>query len=288
MESMTGFGNRTEFIGEYQVTVLAKSVNNKGLSLHFRLPKDISHLEKQLYDQAREIFSRGRIDLNVLIDVSSGGLIPEPDFVLAKAYIDSANKIANEYFLTSSPDAFDIVTIPGIMKAPDFYDTSDFADKLIGIAQKVFHDLLNSRQEEGNGLFSVFEANMKKIKKLSDPVSEGHRNRVEYLFDERKKRINELVAGVELDENRMMQELAVLSDRIDISEEHQRLSAHIQTGLKILKSNNCGRKLGFILTEMHRELNTMGAKVDNAEAIHQVIEMKELLGELREQVANVQ
>jgi len=288
MESMTGFGNRTEFIGEYQVTVLAKSVNNKGLSLHFRLPKDISHLEKKLYDQAREIFSRGRIDLNILIDASSGEVTPEPDFPLAKAYIDSANKIAKEYFLTSSPDAFDIVTIPGIMKAPDFNDTSDFIDKLIGIVQKAFQDLLVSRREEGNGLFSVFETNMKKIEELSTPVSEGHKGRVEHLFDERKRRVSELVAGAELDENRMMQELAVLSDRIDISEEYQRLSAHIQAGLKILKSNNCGRKLGFILTEMHRELNTMGAKVDNAEAIHQVIEMKELLGELREQVANVQ
>jgi len=288
MESMTGFGNRTEFIGEYQVTVLVKSVNNKGLSLHFRMPKDFSHLEKQMYDRAKELFSRGRIDLNISIDSNFGGVMPEPDFILAKAYIDSANKIAKEYFLTSSPDAFDIVTIPGIMKLPDFREASGFTEELIDIVQKAFQDLLDSRREEGNGLFSVFERNMKKIKELSTPVSDGHKDRVEYLFNERKKRISELVESTDLDENRMMQELAVLSDRIDISEEHQRLSAHIQTGLKILKTNNCGRKLGFILTEMHRELNTMGAKVDNADAIHQVIEMKELLGELREQVANVQ
>jgi len=75
---------------------------------------------------------------------------------------------------------------------------------------------------------------------------------------------------------------------MDISEEYQRLSTHISSALGILAGNQCGRKLGFILQEMHRELNTMGAKVDDSEAVRMVIEMKDLLGGLREQVANVQ
>lgn len=97
-----------------------------------------------------------------------------------------------------------------------------------------------------------------------------------------------MLGDAAVDENRLAQEMALLSDRIDISEEYQRLDAHIQSGLLILEKDDCGRKLGFILQEMHRELNTMGSKVDNSEAVHQVIEMKDILGGLREQVANVQ
>lgn len=288
MESMTGFGNSSQVVDKYRITVLVKSVNNKGLGLHFRMPREAAHLEEALYRRGKELFSRGRIDVNVSVESDSGGALPEPDITLARAYLDGADKLGKEFFLTSSPDAFRLVTLPGMMRIPDPSDGAGFDENLISAVEEAFQKLLLSRQQEGDGLALMFAGNLKQIGELSGPVSRGHGERVAHLFSERKKRITELLGDAALDENRLAQEMALLSDRIDIAEEYQRLAAHVKSGLAVLADNRCGRKLGFILQEMHRELNTMGSKVDNSEAVHQVIEMKDILGGLREQVANVQ
>jgi len=288
MESMTGFGSGTELIGKYKVTVLAKSVNNKGLGLFFRMPREAAHLEEALYRRGKELFSRGRIDINISVDSDTGGALSEPDLTLAQAYLEGADKLAKEFFLTSSPDAFRLVTLPGMMRVPDPSAGEGFDHTLVSAAEEAFQELLGSRREEGKGLAAMFHDNLTRIGELSNPVAEAHSQRVSHLFTERGKRISELLDDARVDENRMAQELAILSDRIDISEEYQRLEAHIHSALAILDNNECGRKLSFILQEMHRELNTMGSKVDCSDAVHQVIEMKDILGGLREQVANVQ
>ena len=288
MESMTGFGNSSQVVDKYRITVLVKSVNNKGLSLHFRMPREAAHLEEALYRRGKELFSRGRIDVNVSVDSDLGGVLPEPDITLARAYLEGADKLAKEFFLTSSPDAFRLITLSGMMRIPDPSEGDGFDVNLLSAVEEALQALLCSRREEGKGLALMFAENLKRICELSLPVSNGHSERVTHLFTERKRRIVELLGDAAVDENRLAQEMALLSDRIDISEEYQRLDAHVQSALLILEENDCGRKLGFILQEMHRELNTMGSKVDNSEAVHQVIEMKDILGGLREQVANVQ
>ncbi len=288
MESMTGFGNSSQVVDKYRITVLVKSVNNKGLGLHFRMPREAAHLEEALYRKGKELFSRGRIDVNVSVESDKGGILPEPDITLARAYLEGADKLAKEFFLTSSPDAFRLVTLSGMMRVPDPSAGEGFDQNLLSAVKEAFQHLLNSRREEGNGLASMFAEKLQLIDKLSVPVSEGHSQRVTHLFCERKNRITELLGDAKVNDDRLAQEMALLSDRIDISEEFQRLSAHVHSALLVLEENDCGRKLGFILQEMHRELNTMGSKVDNSEAVHQVIEMKDILGGLREQVANVQ
>ena len=288
MESMTGFGNSSQVVGVCRITVLAKSVNNKGLGLHFRLPREAAHLEEALYRRGKELFLRGRIDVAVSVESDTGGSLPEPDLTLARAYLDGADKLVKEFFLTSSPDAFRLVTLPGMMRVPDPSGEEGFDQGLVSTVEEAFQQLLVSRRSEGEGLAEMFRESLDRISVLSGPVAEAHSERVEYLFSERKRRVTELMGEAAVDENRLVQELALVSDRIDIAEETQRLLAHIQSGLSVLADNGCGRKLGFILQEMHRELNTMGAKVDSVDAAHSVIEMKDILGGLREQVANVQ
>jgi len=288
MESMTGFGNASENIGSYVVTALARSVNNKGLSLFFRLPREAVHLEQRLHETARSIFARGRIDVNVSLDTRDGGALPEPDRDLARAYIKGAEQLAGEFSVAVNTDAFRLVTLPGIMRIPDPSTGEGFEDLLVSCCEKAFQSLSESRRNEGHGLEEYFRSSLERIRELSSPVASQHSERVNALFQERRRRVEELSREITLDENRLAQELALLSDRIDISEEYQRLAAHIDAAMAILDQSDSGRKMGFILQEMHRELNTMGAKVDCSEAVYQVIEMKDLLGGLREQVANVQ
>lgn len=288
MESMTGFGNSTKTVGSHDITVLAKSVNNKGLSVFFRMPRDAAHLEHALNAQARELFLRGRIDVNVTVESHEAKMVPEPNTNLARAYLDGADKLAKEFYLTSCPDAFTLLTLPGMMRVPDLSESEDFETTLKTVCMEALTALMETRREEGRVTGESFRAALISIGEMAGPVAEAHRERVAVLFQERKKRVADLTGDSSLDENRMMQELALLSDRMDVTEEYQRLSAHIDASLALIDENDCGRKLGFMLQEMHRELNTMGAKVDETSAVHQVIEMKDLLGGLREQVANVQ
>jgi uncharacterized protein (TIGR00255 family) len=288
MESMTGFGSTTEVVGGYEVTILCRSVNNKGLTVSFRIPRQTAHLEQALGRAARELFSRGRIDVNISLEAKEGASLPEPDLDLARAYIRASEKLSGEFYLTSSPDSFSLVTLPGVMRQPEPEEGEGFDESLLSACNDAFAALLANRREEGNALEEHFRDSLGKIAELSVPVSRGQSERVKGVFLERRKRVEELLREPFNDENRLAQELALLSDRMDISEEFQRLSTHIESALGILSGNQCGRKLGFILQEMHRELNTMGAKVDDSEAVRTVIEMKDLLGGLREQVANVQ
>lgn len=288
MESMTGFGICSKVIESHKITVLTKSVNNKGLSLVFRIPRETAHLEQALHRIAREIFSRGRIDVSISLERDSSAAPAEPDIDLAGAYMRGAGALAEKFSLSSSPDAFQLVTLPGVMREPEPSVGECFDSAVISACRGAFESLLSSRREEGKGLAGAFRVSLESISDLSGPVLRDHSERVQAIFQERKKRVADLLNDANVDENRLAQELALLSDRMDISEEHQRLSAHIRSALAILTENDSGRKLGFILQEMHRELNTMGSKADCSEAVHRVIEMKDLLGGLREQVANVQ
>lgn len=288
MESMTGFGSSVKVVGAFEITVLCKSVNNKGLTVSFRMPRQTAHLEQALNRSARELFSRGRIDVSVSVEAGEDAALPAPDLELARAYLKAAEKLSGEFYLTSSPDSFSLVTLPGVMRQPEPTEGQDFDSSLTAVCTEALKALRSSRLEEGAVLETTFRDTLNRIAELALPVYEGHSRRVDQLFQERRKRIEELLGEKFTDENRLAQELALLSDRLDISEEYQRLSAHVESALGTLKDNGCGRKLGFILQEMHRELNTMGAKVDESAAVHQVIEMKDLLGGLREQAANVQ
>lgn len=285
---MTGFGSAIEVVGGHEITILCRSVNNKGLTVSFRMPRQTAHLEQTLNKAARELFSRGRVDVNIALEAQDGASLPEPDLNIARAYIKASEKLSGEFYLTSSPDSFALVTLPGVMRQPEPAGGEGFDESLLSACSRAFTSLLANRREEGGALEGYFRDSLSRIAELAVPVYRAQSDRVRGVFLERRKRVEELLGEPFNDENRLAQELALLSDRMDISEEFQRLSTHIESSLGILSGNQCGRKLGFILQEMHRELNTMGAKVDDSEAVRTVIEMKDLLGGLREQVANVQ
>lgn len=288
MESMTGFSSSAETVDSHEITVLCKSVNNKGLTVSFKMPRQVAHLEPELTAIARGLFLRGRIDVSISVDAVGEGGLPVPDLDLARAYIRGAEALSGEFFLTSTPDAFNLVTLPGVMRLSDPVTGDGFDSVILSLCRRVLESLRESRRAEGESLSRVFRESLEKIREKALPVHENHSRRVGEIFQNRRKRIHELIGEPVVDEARLVQELALLSDRMDISEEYERLVSHVNAALGVLNGNDCGRKLGFLLQEMHRELNTMGSKADQTDAVHSVIEMKDILGGLREQAANVQ
>lgn len=289
MESMTGFGSARAELNGCVLTASARSVNHRGLSVHLRFPREAASLEQEAHGMITEGFRRGRIELTVSVETGGAdGTAPETDMDMAAAYVRAAAAMGREFGLEPGITAFGLMGMPGVLRVPGPSDPGDLAPVLPGVIGEALAALKESRLREGEGLRCVFRDGLSSLMEQTGPMASGHGQRVQAAFEKYRKRIGELLADAEMDQARLVQEIAVMADRLDISEECQRLVHHAREAMAVLDEPACGMKLGFLVQEMHRELNTMGAKVTDPEAVHCVIRMKELVGGMKEQAANVQ
>ncbi|MFO7626903.1 MAG: YicC/YloC family endoribonuclease [Candidatus Fermentibacteraceae bacterium] len=289
MESMTGFGSASQRLKGFLITATARSVNHRGLSIHLRFPREAVPLEQAAHEKTREMFQRGRVELTVSVETEDGsGTAPEIDLDRAGAYVRAAACIEAAFQTVSGVTAHGVLSLPGVLRMPDPARFGDFSGVLTGVIGDALAGLKESRLREGAGLAVVFNESLGALMEQVEPIASTHGERVRTVFEKNRGRIRELLGEVELDEARFVQEVAVMADRLDVSEECQRLLHHAREALGILGEPVCGMKLGFLVQEMHRELNTMGAKVTDPQAVYGVIRMKELVGGMKEQAANVQ
>lgn len=289
MESMTGFGSASQRLNGFLISASARSVNHRGLSIHLRFPREAAALEQTAHVMTREMFQRGRIELSVTVDTEAGsGSVPEIDMERAGAFVRAADGIREAFHTESGVTAFGVLSLPGVLRMPDPASFGDFSGVLSRVVGDALKGLKESRRKEGEGLERVFRESLRAMMEQVGPIADTHAERVRAVFGKNRARVRELLGEVELDEARFVQEVAVMADRLDISEECQRLLHHAREALGILGETVCGMKLGFLVQEMHRELNTMGAKVTDTSAVHGVIRMKEHVGGMKEQAANVQ
>ncbi len=289
MESMTGFGSAKAILNGFTVTASARSVNHRGLNIVLRFPREAAMLEQGAHELAREMFHRGRIDIAVAIDAESGpGSPAEVDIERAGALVRALGELSGMFNLEPGTTAFGLLTAPGVLRLPDPCRSGEFQGVVRDVVRRALTDLRDSRAREGQSLILVFRRALSSIQDRVAPISDGQGERVQAAFGKARRRVAELLADTGVDETRLAQEIAIMADRLDVSEECARLSHHAREAMDILGEPVCGMKLGFLIQEMHRELNTMGSKVTDSETVHAVIAMKELVGNMKEQAANVQ
>ncbi|MCD4701898.1 MAG: YicC family protein [Candidatus Aegiribacteria sp.] len=293
MESMTGFG-RAEASGDgFILTVEAKSVNHKSLSIYLKLPEVLSDIELEIRKVINGMFERGRIRLNVDIELNGeGGSSVSINMDSARQYIAAAEQISKDSEYISEMSAGELLNLPGVAEraCPAMLDRGELTEAFRLAVIKALNELRESRRREGAVLAPLFLEGFTGIRELADPVLARQKENVQERYGRLKERVFELMNDVRLDEDRLMNELALLADRSDVTEEVHRLECHLDHALEIVDSHNSpiGRKLEFIIQEMHRELNTMGAKVDDPEQSLRVIEMKNTVSSLKEQAANIE
>lgn len=293
MESMTGIGTASVQGNGFGITIEAKSVNHKSLSPAIRLPDVLWNQESVVWKVLNRLFERGRIKINVRIDIEGeDASLPSVNLDAVRKYIKAAKGISTDFDCTDEVSAGVLFGLPGVvsMTDPSELDIGELNTVFLECLEKALNALKKSRLREGNVLDPVFRDGFREIGSLADPILLEQKKNVQEKFLKLKKRISILLEDVTLDENRLMQELAIIADRSDVSEEAQRLQCHLDHAGEILNSDETspGRKLGFLIQEMHREINTMGSKVDNAELSLSVIEMKNILSSLKEQVVNIE
>jgi len=289
--SMTGYGHGVHIENDIEATVEVKSVNNRYLDTSIKTPKSLSLFEPNIREIIGQYAKRGRV--NVWISLKSNdneyqNLALNQELV--DAYVRLSREIADRHQLEAALDLSQLLTLPDVITMEN-EDESD--EKLWAVAQKALHQALKEmngmRNREGLEIKIDFEKRIKAldtaIKKIEAIAADGPEAELEKL----RERVKKLIGDKDIDEGRLELELAVISDRIDITEECTRFHSHNTVFGEMLESNQSeGRKLNFLLQEMNREANTMAAKAYTTDISHRVVEIKEEIEKIREQVQNIE
>jgi uncharacterized protein (TIGR00255 family) len=293
MDSMTGYGSHSLVFRDAVISVQARSVNQKGLQVVFRMPQVLAGLEEPGRSLVRAMFRRGRVEVSASVSFpEDAAALPVLDTGAARSYVEAARSLASEPGVSPDLSAGDLLRMPGVMvqRTAEELDGAELEQAGLQCLKSALDSLAESRRAEGGELSSLFREKLSSLSSSAGSLLQGQEERVREKFQRLRQRVDLILADTSVDDDRLLSELAIMADRLDITEEHERLRAHIDASVSLLDSGapECGRKLGFLFQEMLRELNTMCAKVDDAGVQSSIISMKDVLGGMREQVANVE
>lgn len=289
---MTGFGRGTAQVGQTTATVEMRSVNSRYCEVSVRLPRTLAEHEGDVQNTVRQALERGRINVQVQVEQAAEDRLPiQVDREAARAYAALLNE------LRQAAGIEEPVRIEHLLNYSDIFTTDDAPEdrkaEMWCAAQAALQEAIESirsmRQQEGRALQSDLEARIDAIERLLLSVEERAPQRVVEARERLSRRLEELLADDRLDRDRLEFEIAVLADRLDVTEECVRLRSHLQLFRDALHSEAAeGRKLNFITQEINREVNTIGAKANDAAIARLAVEMKDELEKIREQVQNVE
>ena len=284
IQSMTGFGKATLQLPTKKITIEVKSLNSKGLDLNVRMPSLYREMELGLRNQIALKLERGKVDFSIFIESNAEQTSTKVNVPIVKAYINQLREVyadADETELMKM--AF---RMPDTMKIErDEIDENDWV-QIQTVIEEALQNILNYRRDEGMSLEKEFQLRIGNIRQYMTEALALDPERVQAIKDRLQTAIAELKVNV--DENRFEQELIYYLEKLDITEEKVRLTNHLDYFLETINGTEAnGRKLGFITQEMGREINTMGSKSNHAQMQKLVVQMKDELEKIKEQVLNV-
>ncbi|RKS99534.1 YicC/YloC family endoribonuclease [Flavobacterium sp. 123] len=284
IQSMTGFGKATLQLPTKKITVEVKSLNSKGLDLNVRMPSLYREMELGLRNQIALKLERGKVDFSIFIESTAEQTSTKVNVPIVKGYME---QLRNVYADADETELMKMaIRMPDTMKIErDEIDENDWI-QIQTVIEEAVQNILNFRKDEGESLEKEFQLRISNIRQYMTEALELDPERVQAIKDRLQTAIAELKVNV--DENRFEQELIYYLEKLDITEEKVRLTNHLDYFLETIKGNEAnGRKLGFITQEMGREINTMGSKSNHAQMQKLVVQMKDELEKIKEQVLNV-
>lgn len=288
--SMTGFGRGRSQSEKYTVTVEIKTVNHRFLEFNIRIPRQLIKMEDKIKKTIAPQLSRGRVEVFVTID--GQGIYSQKvnvNWELLDEYYKVVTKIQEKYHLRNDITVSDLLELDDIISIDEKDTGTEELEALILEATEIAATALKQmRQTEGDALAKDVTGHLRNFRNKLQKVRDFAPLVVQQYAERLRKRMEEFAEG-ELDEARIVNEVAIFADKADISEELARLSSHIeQFGRSMKVDESIGRKLDFYLQEMNREVNTIGSKANDASIALEVVEMKSLLEKMKEQVQNIE
>ncbi|WP_409309862.1 YicC/YloC family endoribonuclease [Pectobacterium sp. B1J-3] len=286
IRSMTAYARR-ELKGDWGSAAWElRSVNQRYLETYIRLPEQFRSLEPVIRDRIRTRLTRGKVECNLRFDLdprAQSSLILNEN--LAKQLVSAANWVKMQSD-EGEINPVDILRWPGVMAAEE-QDLDAISAELLQGLDRSLDDFIAARESEGNALKALIE---QRLAGVSAEVLKVRAHMPNILQWQRERLLSKLEeAQVQLENNRLEQELVILAQRVDVAEELDRLEAHVAETYKILKKEEAvGRRLDFMMQEFNRESNTLASKSINADVTASAIELKVLIEQMREQIQNIE
>ena len=282
---MTGFG-QAKFSNEaFRLEIEIRSLNSRHLDLNLRIPHVVKPFEAGIRAKVQEALQRGKIDLTINFESESSSDKSILNSSVLNRYINQFKLLANEHDLKTDVLAL-ALRMPDVLGNAEETEIDNLEDALLDALTQALHQLNAHRSAEGLALQNDLENQIKGLELLLNEIKPFEDARKRHLRERILKALEEL--GTETDENRFQQELLYYLEKWDINEEKVRLSSHLQFFLHEMHHNDkAGRKLHFIAQEIGREINTIGSKSNETNMQRIVVEMKDLLEQIKEQLNNL-
>lgn len=290
--SMTGFGRGDASSDGISLTVETKSVNSRYLDISLRLPASIQDKELDLKEIVQSRINRGKINVTARINKAETG---EPDIQINPKLVEGYKNLLNR--LRQAAGITGEISIQDLLQFNDIFISREEDEETLKIIWKLTKEatgqaldqLIQMRKQEGAQLKNDLKNRVDHIEQKMEKVQELTDGRAEEVRDKLLERIQNLIDDDLIDKERLELEVAVLVDKMDITEELVRLQSHIKFFKEaIAHEDSVGRRLNFLSQEMNREINTIGSKANNSEISQHVVHAKESLEQIKEQIQNVE
>ena len=291
IKSMTGYGSGTSEAQGKIFTIEIKSVNNRYSDFNIKLPRIYSFLEDALRKRASSVINRGKVD--IFFNVESSGIDASSVKVnmgLAKGYLDALRRLSTELDIQSNANAETFLSISDIFTVEkEDADNEEITNAVLSALDDALSSYDKMRVTEGEKLKEDLNKHLNFIENATQKIENRSPEIVKEYQERLYARVRELLEDSTIDDSRVLTEVAIFADRVNVNEETVRLRSHISQFRRML--SDCGvvgRKLDFLIQEMNRETNTIGSKSNDLESSGIVIDIKAEIEKLREQIQNVE
>lgn len=290
IQSMTGYGKATVELPDKKINVEIKSLNSKAMDLSTRIAPAYREKEIEIRNEVSKTLERGKVDFSLWIEKKECAESATPiNASLVEGYCNQILTISKNLNIPVPTDWFQtLLRMPDVMSKPEIQElTEEEWQVVLQTILEAINHLTDFRKQEGAALEKKFREKVTNIANLLEQIAPYEKERVEKV----KERITdalEKTLSIDYDKNRLEQELIFYIEKLDINEEKQRLTNHLKYFISTLESGHGqGKKLGFIAQEMGREINTLGSKSNHSEMQKIVVQMKDELEQIKEQVLNI-
>ncbi len=285
MQSMTGFGKSSRVFQSRKASVEIRALNSKGLDLSVKMPSIYKEVEPQIRKLVAEALSRGKIEISIHIESEKNTETNIVNKELATSIYEELKTLNSSWGQKESDYLSIILKMPEVINTEGEAPDKEELLKVVDLAKDACSQVRQFREKEGKDLQSEFMQRTGEISRLLKEVAPFEQERIQSTRERLQKGLDEFPSD-KMDNNRFEQELIYYIEKLDISEEKMRLSNHIEYFLETIPLYQSGKKLGFIAQEMGREINTIGSKCNHSEMQKKVVQMKDSLEKIKEQILN--
>lgn len=293
IRSMTGFGRCEMEIDSREISVEIRSVNHRYFEFSCRTPRSLSFLDDKLKAYVASRVSRGKID--VFVNVGTNNNVPAEVSVnhqLVSGYFNAMREISDTYGVANDATALSLARFPDVLTVRNgSEDEEKLLADVLSVTEKAVDSFIAMREAEGERLKADVLSRADTILSIVEEIEERSPQTVKEYEQRLLERIRQTLEDfkVEIDEHRVLTEVALFSDKVAVAEETVRLRSHFDQLKKFLEyTGPVGRKIDFIIQEMNREANTIGSKVQDAALAHKVVDIKSEIEKIREQIQNIE